>query len=383
MRGQHGTNQPWGCIRETMIFYETGKDWVLDPEVGHTYSEYIVTEKNDGHSQLHLSGFLPIGIVMDSMKEIIVQLDQSNKSYVTRFILSGITSNPKLQLPLFLLCLLVYIITMMGNITIITLIRITPHLHTPMYFFLINLSLVDIFYSSTVTPNSLANIISVDKTISIVGCAVQMFFFIDLVTSEGMLLAVMAYDRYVAICHPLNYPILINNKRCIQFVCTAYSAGFINSLIHTYCAFRVPVFCSSHVNHFYCDIMPILTLSCQDIFLNEMFLFTFAGSIEVGSLLCILISYICILFALFKIHSTTGRHKTFSTCASHLTCVALFYGPGFFVYLQTPTSFSVNGDWVVSVFYAVVVPMLNPIIYSLRNKDVKGALKKAMVLVTL
>ncbi|XP_063302416.1 olfactory receptor 5AP2-like [Pelobates fuscus] len=343
-----------------------------------TYSENIVKEKNDGHSQLHLSGFLPLGIGMDSMKEVIQQLEQSNKSYVTRFILSGITSNPKLQLPLFLLCLLVYTITLMGNITIITLIRITPHLHTPMYFFLINLSLVDIFYSTTVTPNSLANIISADKTISIIGCAVQMFFFIGLATSEAMLLAVMAYDRYAAICHPLNYPILINNKRCLQFVCTVYSAGFINSLMHTYCTFRIPLFCSSHVNHFYCDIVPILKLSCQDTFFNDIFLFTSAGSIEVGSLLCILISYTCILLALFKIHSTTGRHKTFSTCASHLTCVSLFYCPALFAYLRSPTSFSVNGDWVVSVFYAVVVPMLNPIIYSLRNKDVKGALKKAM-----
>ncbi|XP_063302412.1 olfactory receptor 5AP2-like [Pelobates fuscus] len=307
-------------------------------------------------------------------------MEQSNKTYATELILSGITSNPKLKFPLFLLCLLVYIITMMGNITIITLIRITPNLQTPMYFFLINLSLVDIVYSSTITPNSLANIISVHKTISVIGCAVQMFFFIGLGASEGMLLAVMAYDRYVAICHPLNYPILISNKRCIQFICTAYSAGFINSLIHTYCAFRVPVFCSSHVNHFYCDIVPILMISCQDTFLNEMFLFTFAGSIEVGSLLCILISYTCILLALFKIHSTTGRHKTFSTCASHLTCVALFYCPILFAYLRPPTSYSVNGDWIVSVFYTMIVPMLNPIIYSLRNKDVNQALKRVMVL---
>ncbi|XP_063302419.1 olfactory receptor 5AP2-like [Pelobates fuscus] len=318
---------------------------------------------------------------MHSPKDMFEELEQSNKSYVTRFILSGITSDLKLQLPLFLLCLLVYIITLMGNITIITLIRITPNLQTPMYFFLMNLSLVDILYSSTITPNSLANIISVDKTISIIGCAIQLFFFIDLAASEAMLLAVMAYDRYVAICQPLNYPILINNKKCIQLICTVYFAGCINSLIHTYCAFRVPLFCSSHVNHFYCDLIPILTLSCQDTFLNEVFLFTFAGSIEVGSLLCILVSYTCILLALFKIHSTAGGHKTFSTCASHLTVVALFYGPVLYMYLRPTTSYSMDGDWVVSVFYTVVVPMLNPIIYSLRNKDVKEALQKSKILI--
>ncbi|XP_063302415.1 olfactory receptor 5AR1-like [Pelobates fuscus] len=309
------------------------------------------------------------------------KVEQNNKSYATEFILSGVTSNPKLQLPLFLLCLLVYIITVMGNITIISLIRMASHLHTPMYFFLMNLSLVDIFYSSTITPNSLANIISVHKTISIVGCAVQLFFFIDLIGSEVLLLAVMAYDRYVAICHPLNYTILINNKSCLQLICTVYFAGCINSLIHTCCAFRVPLFCSSHVNHFYCDLIPIIKLSCQDTFLNEVLLFIFGGSIQVGSLLCILVSYTCILLALFKIHSTTGRYKTFSTCASHLTVVVLFYGPVVYTCLRPTTSYSMDGDWVVSVFYAVVVPMLNPIIYSLRNKDVKGALQKAKMLI--
>ncbi|XP_053319718.1 olfactory receptor 5F1-like [Spea bombifrons] len=304
-------------------------------------------------------------------------LDRSNKTYITEFILSGLTTHAKLQIPFFLLYLLVYVITFLGNTTIIALIRMTPGLQTPMYFFLINLSFVDILYSSTITPNSLANIISVDKTISITGCATQMFFFIALASSEGMLLAVMAYDRFVAIFKPLNYSLIMNNLQCLKFVCTVYTAGFINSLIHTYCAFRVPLFCSRQVNHFYCDIIPILKLSCQDTFLSEVLLFIVAGSIEVGSLLCIVISYTWILFNLFKISSVKRRHKCLSTCASHFTCVAVFYFPVLFTYLRPTSSYSMNEDWVVSIFYTVIIPMLNPIIYSLRNKDVKDALKKA------
>uniref|UniRef100_A0A8C5QNW5 Olfactory receptor n=1 Tax=Leptobrachium leishanense TaxID=445787 RepID=A0A8C5QNW5_9ANUR len=320
-------------------------------------------------------GFTLFHALFSSLQESFDHLEQTNQTYATDFILSGITSNPHLQIPVFLLCLMVYITTLLGNITIVALILVTPHLQTPMYFFLLNLSLIDIFYSSTITPNSLANILSVQKTISIAGCAVQMFFFIDLAASEGMILAVMAYDRYVAICRPLNYPILISSKRCLQFICIVFTAGIINSLIHTYNAFRVPLFCSPYVNHFYCDLIPILKLSCQDTFLNELFLFTFAGSIEVGSLLCILISYACILTALFKIRHTTGRFKTFSTCASHLSCVCLFYCPVFFTYLRPATSYSMDGDWFVSVFYTLLIPMLNPIIYSLRNNDVKKALQ--------
>ncbi|KAM8972236.1 olfactory receptor 5AP2-like [Pelodytes ibericus] len=305
------------------------------------------------------------------------QVEKSNKTYVAEFILSGLSTNPKLHLPLFLLCLLVYIITLLGNSTIIALIVLTPALQTPMYFFLINMSLIDILYSSTITPNTLSTIMSEDKTISFTACATQMFFFIDLASTEAMLLAVMAFDRYVAICQPLNYTILVSHKRCVQLICTAYAAGFINSLTHTYFAFRVPLFCSRNINHFYCDIIPILKLSCQDTFINELFLFSIAGSIEVGSLLCILVSYTCILFALFKIRSTNGKHKSFSTCASHFTCVALFYCPVLYTYLRPPSSYAMDEDWLVSVFYTFIIPMLNPIIYSLRNKDVKGAIKKA------
>ncbi|XP_018419028.1 PREDICTED: olfactory receptor 1019-like [Nanorana parkeri] len=302
-----------------------------------------------------------------------------NSTIVTEFVLSGLSSDPNLQLPLFLLCLSVYLLTIFGNFMIIVLIKMTPALKTPMYFFLMNLSFVDIFYSSTITPNFMANIISVNKTISISGCATQMFFFIDLASSEAMLLAVMAYDRYVAICKPLYYTTFINQSACFQLIFSVYTAGFLNSLTHTYCAFILP-FCHSNViNHFFCDVNPILKLSCRDTFINELLLFIIAGSIEVGSFLCIIISYSYILGAVCRTGSSKNWIKSLSTCASHFSCVALFYCPVFYMYLRPTSAYSVNEDWVVSVFYTVIVPLLNPIIYSMRNQDVKEALKKKII----
>ncbi|XP_056425805.1 olfactory receptor 1019-like [Hyla sarda] len=302
-----------------------------------------------------------------------------NETFVTVFILSGLSSNPTFQLPLFLLCLFIYIVTLLGNLMIIVLIRITPSLHTPMYFFLMNLSFVDILYSSSITPNSIINIYSKNKTISITACAIQMFLFIDLGSTEGMILAVMAYDRYVAICKPLYYTVIMNKVTCVRLACFVYTAGCLNSLLHTSAAFTLPFCQSNHVNHFYCDINPILRLSCKDTYLNQVFLFVFAGSIEVGSFLCIVISYTYIIFAIFKIGFSRGRGRSLSTCVSHFTCVALFYCPIFFMYLRPNSAYAVDQDWMVSVFYTVIIPMLNPMIYSLRNQDVKKAVKKISV----
>ncbi|KAG9463822.1 hypothetical protein GDO78_021018 [Eleutherodactylus coqui] len=251
-----------------------------------------------------------------------------NNTLVTEFVLSGLSSDPKLQLPLFLLCLLVYLITLLGNLMITMLIGVTPGLQTPMYFFLMNLSFVDVLYSSSITPNIMTNIFSEMKTISITACTIQMFLFIDLASTEAMMLAAMAYDRYVAICKPLNYTVIMNKVTCITLVCSVYTAGCVNSLIHTCAAFSLPF----------------------------------------------LISYIYILFTIFRIGSSTGTSKSLSTCISHFTCVALSYGPAFFMYLRPNSAYSVDQDWIVSVFYTVIVPMLNPMIYSLRNQDVKKAL---------
>ncbi|XP_044133033.1 olfactory receptor 1052-like [Bufo gargarizans] len=299
-----------------------------------------------------------------------------NETLVTKFILSSLSSNPNHRLPLFLICSIVYLVTILENLMMVLLIRLTPGLQTPMYFFLMNLSIVDILYSSTIAPNIIVNIFSGNKAISITGCAMQMFFFIDLVSTEGMLLAVMAYDRYVAICKPLYYAVIMNKVTCIKFICSVSTAGCINSLIHTCAAFSLPFCQSNQLNHFYCDINPILKLSCKDTFLNQVFLYVFAGSIEVGSFLCIMISYTYIIFAICRIRSSRGRSKLLSTCVSHFSCVALFYFPVFFMYLRPNSAYAVDQDWMVSVFYTVIIPMLNPMIYSLRNQDVKQALVK-------
>lgn len=302
-----------------------------------------------------------------------------NGTLVKEFVLSGLTSDSNLQLPLFLLCLSIYLLTLFGNVMIILLTKTTPSLKSPMYFFLMNLSFVDIIYSSTILPNVMANIICVNKTITITECATQMFFFIDLASSEAMLLAVMAYDRYVAICKPLYYTMLINQAACYQLVISVYVAGFLNSLTHTYCVFILP-FCHSNViNHFFCDVNPILKLSCGDTFLNECLLFLIAGSIEVGSFLCIMISYCYILSAVCRTGSSGSRVKLLSTCASHFSCVALFYCPVFFMYLRPASAYTDDQDWMASVFYTVIIPMLNPLIYSMRNQDVKEALNRMSI----
>ncbi|XP_073480094.1 olfactory receptor 5AP2-like [Aquarana catesbeiana] len=300
-----------------------------------------------------------------------------NSTHVTEFILSGLSSDPNLQLPLFLLCFSVYMVTLLGNFMLVLVIYVTPILQTPMYTFLMNLSLIDIFYSSAITPNVMVNIFSINKTITITGCATQMFLFIDLAGSEVMLLPVMAYDRYVAICKPLYYARLINRATCFQLLSSIYTAALVNALLHTYCAFTLPFCKSNRINHFFCDINPILKLSCKDTFVNQMLAFVVAGSLEVGSFFCIMTSYICILSALCRIGSSK-RIKPLSTCASHFTCVAMFYCPVFFTYLRPNSAYSVEQDWVVSVFYTLIIPMLNPIIYSLRNQDVKQALTKLM-----
>ncbi|KAM9311856.1 olfactory receptor 5AR1-like [Gastrophryne carolinensis] len=299
----------------------------------------------------------------------------SNSTFVKEFVLSGLSSDPKLQLPLFLFFLSAYMVTLLGNFMIILVVRTTPALQTPMYLFLVNLSFLDIFYSSSISPMAMDNIISVSKTITIAGCGTQMFLFIALASSEAMLLAVMAYDRYIAICRPLYYTSIMNQSVCFWVFFSLSTVGCANSLIHTCCAFMLPLCQPYVIHHFFCDINPILKLACKDTFLNEVFLFVVAGSIEVGSFLCIMISYIYILLAICRTSSSRGGRKALSTCASHFCCVSLFYFPVFFEYLRPKSAYVMDQDWVVSVFYTVIIPMINPIIYTLRNQDVKQALE--------
>uniref|UniRef100_A0A670HT15 Olfactory receptor n=1 Tax=Podarcis muralis TaxID=64176 RepID=A0A670HT15_PODMU len=291
----------------------------------------------------------------------------------TEFILLGITSRMELKLPLFFLFLLIYIVTLVGNIGMILLIRRDPRLHTPMYFFLSNLAFVDVNYSSAITPNMLVTLLAENKRIGVIGCATQMFMFVICGSSECLLLAVMAYDRYVAICNPLRYPIIMSGKRCMWLVAGSYFLGNSYAVLHTVFTFTLS-FCGPNViNHYYCDIPPLLQLSCSDTHTNETVIFAQVSINCVGTTAIILLSYACILATILKIHSAESRRKAFSTCTSHLTVVSLFYGAIFFMYLRPSSTYALEQDKVASLFYTVVMPMLNPLIYSLRNKEVKDA----------
>ncbi|XP_032757995.1 olfactory receptor 5W2-like [Rattus rattus] len=294
------------------------------------------------------------------------------------FVFLGLSSRQDVQQGLFALFFLVYSVTIIANLGMILLIKLDSRLHTPMYYFLSNLSFCDICYSSTTSPKMLADFLSKEKRIPYNLCAVQMYFFVAFGDIECIMLVVMAYDRYVAICNPLLYTIAMSKKVCTQFVAVACAVGLVDSAIHTSCTFRLS-FCNSNViNHFICDIPPLLALSCSDTSINEILLFTFSTLVFGSSVVGVLLSYCYIIATICRMNSAEGRRKAFSTCASHLMAVAIFHGTLLFMYFRPSSSYSMDTDKMASVFYTVVAPMLNPLIYSLRNKDVKGALKKAI-----
>ncbi|XP_055149324.2 olfactory receptor 5F1 [Symphalangus syndactylus] len=301
-------------------------------------------------------------------------MTRKNYTSLTEFILLGLADTLELQIILFLLFLVIYTLTVLGNIGMILLIRIDSRLHTPMYFFLANLSFVDVCYSTTITPKMLADLLSEKKTISFAGCFLQMYFFIALASTECILFGLMAYDQYVAICRPLLYSLIMSRTVCLKMAAGAFAAGLLNSMVNTSHVSSLS-FCGSNViHHFFCDSPPLFKLSCSVTILKESISSILAGVNIVGTLLVILSSYSYVLFSIFSMHSGEGRHRTFSTCASHLTAIILFYTTCIYTYLRPSSSYSLNQDKVASVFYTVVIPMLNPLIYSLRNKEVKKAL---------
>ncbi|XP_049747661.1 olfactory receptor 5AS1-like [Elephas maximus indicus] len=303
---------------------------------------------------------------------------ENNYTRPTEFVFVGFTDYLPLRVTLFLVFFMLYVLTMVGNMGLIILVNVNSSLQTPMYYFLSNLSFLDISYSTAVAPKMLVNFLASRKSISTYGCALQMFFFACFADTECLILAAMAYDRYAGICNPLLYSTLTTKKICICFIALAYFSGSMTSLVHVCLTFRLP-FCGSNVvNHFFCDIPPLLALSCADTSINEFLLFALCGFIQTSTFVVIFISYFCILITVLSIKSSGGRSKTFSTCASHLIAVTLFYGTLLFMYLRPTTSSSLDTDKVVAVFYTVVFPMFNPIIYSYRNKDVKNALKKTV-----
>ncbi|XP_057268155.1 olfactory receptor 1020-like [Pezoporus wallicus] len=293
----------------------------------------------------------------------------------TEFILLGITDSPLAQTPLFVLFLLIYIVTLVGNFGIIILVRVSPSLHTPMYFFLTHFAFTDICYSTVISPRMLADLLSEDKTISFLGCMMQFLMFAFFAISECHLLAMMAYDRHVAICQPLLYVTIISSRVCWQLVASSYLFAFPSAIIFTWCVFGGSFCGPNRIDHFFCDVVPVLKLVCSDMHNSEMVIFAFVTINVVGTSVVILLSYISILCTVLRMCSAQSRVRVFHTCASHLTAVSIYFGSAFFMYLQ-PSSSHRSLDKVASIFYAVVTPMLNPFIYSLRNKEVKGALKK-------
>ncbi|XP_054419609.1 olfactory receptor 5J2 [Pteronotus mesoamericanus] len=301
-----------------------------------------------------------------------------NYTVVTEFILLGLTDRAELKVVLFVLFLVIYAITLVGNLSMIFLIRITPKLHTPMYFFLSCLSFVDACYASAIAPKMLVNLLVVKGTISFSACIVQHLCFGVFITTEGFLLSVMAYDRYVAVANPLLYSVAMSKRKCVVLVVGSWICGIINSLIHTVSLGRLSFCRLNVVSHFFCDIPSLLKLSCSETSVNELLLLTFSGVIAMATFSVVVISYLFIVLAILRIHSAAGRRKAFSTCVSHLTAVAIFYGTLSFSYIQPSSQYSVEQGKVVSVFYTLVIPMLNPLIYSLRNKEVKDAVKRAL-----
>ncbi|XP_068964118.1 olfactory receptor 5B12-like isoform X2 [Petaurus breviceps papuanus] len=299
-----------------------------------------------------------------------------NRSEVTEFILIGLTGTQELQVPLFIMFTFIYLITLVGNLGIVALIWWDSHLHTPMYFFLSNLSLVDFGYSSAVTPKVMAGLLTGDKVISYNSCATQFFFFVSFVTTESFLLASMAYDRHAAVCKPLHYTTTMTSMVCSHLVSGAYICGFLTSSIVIGNMFSLSFCRSNIVHHFFCDILPLLELSCSDTHITELIVFILGSFNAFFPFLVIFTSYLLIFIAILKIRSAEGRQKAFSTCASHLTAVSIFYGTIIFMYLQPSSNHSMETDKTVSVFYTMVIPMLNPLVYSLRNKEAKNAFRK-------
>ncbi|XP_047714871.1 olfactory receptor 12D2-like [Prionailurus viverrinus] len=298
-----------------------------------------------------------------------------NQTSVTAFLLLGVTDIQALQPYLFVVFLAIYVVSVVGNGAVLLVVVSDPRLHLPMYFFLGNLSCLDICYSTVTLPKMLENFFSTHKAISFLGCISQLHFFHFLGSTEAMLLAVMAFDRFVAICRPLHYSVIMNYQLCTRMAVTVWTIGFFHALLHSMMTSRLN-FCGSHqIHHFFCDVKPLLELACGNTELNQWLLNTVTGTIAMGPFFLTLLSYFSIIISLFsKTHSCSALRKALSTCASHFMVVILLYAPVIFTYISPTSGSSMDQDQVAAIMYTVVTPMLNPLIYTLRNKDVKAAL---------
>ncbi|XP_021782999.2 olfactory receptor 13C9 [Papio anubis] len=308
-------------------------------------------------------------------------MEWENQTILVEFFLKGLSGYPRLELLFFVLIFLMYVVILLGNGTLILISILDPHLHTPMYFFLGNLSFLDICYTTTSIPSTLVNLLSERKTISLSGCAVQMFLGLAMGTTECVLLGMMAFDRYVAICKLLRYAIIMSKDAYVPMAVGSWFAGTVNSAVQTTFVVQLP-FCRNNViNHFSCEILAVMKMACADISGNEFIMLVATILFTLMPLLLIIISYSLIISSILKIHSSKGRSKAFSTCSAHLTVVIIFYGTILSMYMKPKSKETFNSDdldatnKIISMFYGVMTPMLNPLIYSLRNKDVKEAVK--------
>ncbi|XP_058383557.1 olfactory receptor 8K5-like [Diceros bicornis minor] len=300
-------------------------------------------------------------------------MGQQNLTLLTEFILMGVTRRPELQVPLFWIFLIIYTITVMGNLSMIILTQVDSRLHKPMYFFIKHLAFIDLGNATVICPKMLVNFVVEQNTISYYACATQLAFFLMFIISELFILSAMAYDRYLAICNPLLYNVIMSQRLCHVLVGIPYLYSTFQALMFTVKIFTL-TFCGSKViSHFYCDDVPLLLMLCSNAQEIESLIILFSALNLISSLLVVLMSYILILVAIFRMHSAEGRKKAFSTCGSHLMVVVVFYGSLLFMYMQPKSTHSFDTDKVASVFYTLVIPMLNPLIYSLRNKEVKNA----------
>ncbi|KAM8932573.1 olfactory receptor-like protein OLF3 [Lycaon pictus] len=301
-----------------------------------------------------------------------------NQTWVREFVLLGLSSDWDTEVSLFVLFLITYMVTVLGNFLIILLIRLDSRLHTPMYFFLINLSLVDVSYATSIIPQMLAHLLAAHKAIPFVSCAAQLFFSLGLGGIEFVLLAVMAYDRYVAVCDPLRYSVIMHGGLCTRLAITSWVSGSMNSLMQTVITFQLPMCTNKYIDHISCELLAVVRLACVDTSSNEIAITVSSIVLLMTPFCLVLLSYIQIISTILKIQSTEGRKKAFHTCASHLTVVVLCYGMAIFTYIEPRSSPSVLQEKLISLFYAVLTPMLNPMIYSVRNKEVKGAWQKLL-----
>ncbi|XP_007522391.1 olfactory receptor 2A7 [Erinaceus europaeus] len=301
-----------------------------------------------------------------------------NMTSITEFTLLGFPLEPKIQMTLFGLFSLFYIFTLLGNGVILGLISLDSRLHTPMYFFLSHLALVDIAYACNTVPQMLVNLLDPAETISFAGCLTQTFLFLTFAVAECLLLLVMSYDRYVAICRPLHYSVIMSWRVCITLVVTSWACGVFLSTIHLVLLLPLPFCRSQKINHFFCEIMAVLKLACADTHINEIMVIAGATSVLVGPFSFIVISYMCILCAILRIQSGEGRRKAFSTCSSHLCVVGLFYGTAIIMYVGPRYGRPKEQKKYLLLFHSLFNPMLNPLIYSLRNSEVKNSLKRLL-----